>query len=283
MVRHCDFSEQSSIAGDDSTLRPDLVVRTCPAASTSSSTPRRRCRACSTPTRRATRRSASATCATTPGCCASTSSSLADKAYWSGLDSAPDFVVMFLPGEHLYGAALEADPALIEDAMARAGADRHPDHAAGHAARGRLRLAAGAGGRVRAGDLRARPRAARPAGQALHPAGHARHAPQQHGAGVQRDRRLLRGPRAARRPPVRRARRGGRGPGAARARAGHAQRPQRARGRAGRGRRPGRIAAGTRERRSRARDPAPARGTGRASGDRPRGWRAADSRQSYWA
>ena len=44
---------------------------------------------------------------------------LADKAYWAGLDSAPDFVVMFLPGEHLYGAALEADPTLIEDAMAR--------------------------------------------------------------------------------------------------------------------------------------------------------------------
>ena len=45
--------------------------------------------------------------------------SLADKAYWAGMDSAPDFVVMFLPGEHLYGAALEADPTLIEDAMAR--------------------------------------------------------------------------------------------------------------------------------------------------------------------
>ena len=45
--------------------------------------------------------------------------SLADKAYWDQLDSAPDFVVMFLPGEHLYGAALEADPGLIEDAMAQ--------------------------------------------------------------------------------------------------------------------------------------------------------------------
>ena len=44
--------------------------------------------------------------------------SLAEKAYWEQLDSAPDFVVMFLPGEHLYGAALEADPGLLEDAMA---------------------------------------------------------------------------------------------------------------------------------------------------------------------
>src|ERR1039458_9173683 len=44
---------------------------------------------------------------------------LAEKTYWAGLDSTPDFVVMFLPGEHLYGAALDADPALIEDAMAR--------------------------------------------------------------------------------------------------------------------------------------------------------------------
>src|ERR1700761_6816055 len=44
---------------------------------------------------------------------------LADKAYWDGMETAPDFVVLFLPGEHLYSSALEADPELIEDAMAR--------------------------------------------------------------------------------------------------------------------------------------------------------------------
>jgi DNA recombination protein RmuC len=44
---------------------------------------------------------------------------LADKAYWASLDSAPDMVVMFLPGESLLGPALEADASLLEDAMAQ--------------------------------------------------------------------------------------------------------------------------------------------------------------------
>src|SRR5205085_3727151 len=42
---------------------------------------------------------------------------LADKAYWSRLDSTPDMVVMFLPGESLLAPALEADPCLLQDAM----------------------------------------------------------------------------------------------------------------------------------------------------------------------
>jgi DNA recombination protein RmuC len=44
---------------------------------------------------------------------------LADKAYWSRLDTTPDMVVMFLPGESLLGPALEADPSLMQDAMAQ--------------------------------------------------------------------------------------------------------------------------------------------------------------------
>ncbi len=118
MVRYCDFVEQAPVAGDESTLRPDLVVSlpggkhvvvdakaplqgVLDAYQARDEEERQRHLRDHA---RLLRRHVKA---------------LADKAYWAGLDSAPDIVVMFLPGEHLYGAALEADPTLIEDAMAR--------------------------------------------------------------------------------------------------------------------------------------------------------------------
>jgi DNA recombination protein RmuC len=118
MVRHCDYVEQSSLPGEGSPLRPDLVVRlpgdkrvvvdakaplqgVLDAYEARDEEERQRHLRDHA---RLLRKHVKA---------------LADKSYWSGLDSAPDFVIMFLPGEHLYSSALEADPTLLEDAMSR--------------------------------------------------------------------------------------------------------------------------------------------------------------------
>jgi DNA recombination protein RmuC len=44
---------------------------------------------------------------------------LAARSYWDGLTETPDFVVMFIPGENFYAAAVERDPGLFEDAAAQ--------------------------------------------------------------------------------------------------------------------------------------------------------------------
>jgi DNA recombination protein RmuC len=118
MVKHCDFVEQVSLGGEDGPLRPDLVVRMpggkqvmvdakAPLQGVLDAYQARDEEERQQHLRdhaRLLRKHVRA---------------LSHKSYWSQLESAPDFVVLFLPGEHLYGAALEVDAALIEDAMAQ--------------------------------------------------------------------------------------------------------------------------------------------------------------------
>jgi DNA recombination protein RmuC len=118
MVRHCDFLEQSSLPGQEGVLRPDLIVKLpggkqvvvdakAPLQGVLDAYQARDDQEREQHLRdhaRLLRKHVKA---------------LADKAYWAGLDCTPDLVVLFLPGESLYGSALEADPSLIEDAMSR--------------------------------------------------------------------------------------------------------------------------------------------------------------------
>ena len=44
---------------------------------------------------------------------------LGGKEYWRGLEPSPEFVVMYIPGDHFLGAALEVSPGLWEEAIER--------------------------------------------------------------------------------------------------------------------------------------------------------------------
>jgi DNA recombination protein RmuC len=118
MVRYCDFCEQSSLGGEESTLRPDLVVN-LPGSKHVVVDAKAPLQGVLDAYEARDEEQRQGFLRDHARLLRKHVKMLADKAYWAELDSAPDLVVMFLPGEHLYGAALDADPSLIEDAMAR--------------------------------------------------------------------------------------------------------------------------------------------------------------------
>ena len=119
MVEHVDFAEQVSFQGQEGNmLRPDMVVslpgdKRIPVDAKAPPLPDLGVEETRDLPLRVDRLAAHARGLK------SHVNQLAGKEYWSRLDGSPDFVVMFLPGENVYSAALEADPALMEYAMRR--------------------------------------------------------------------------------------------------------------------------------------------------------------------
>ncbi|MGI8431639.1 MAG: DNA recombination protein RmuC [Chthoniobacterales bacterium] len=113
MVDHCDFFEQTSVQTEEGRLRPDLVVH-LPAGKTVVVDAKASLNAylealeVADDTARVARLEQHAAQVRTH------IEQLSRKAYWEQFQNAPDFVILFLPGEMFFSAALERDPSLIE-------------------------------------------------------------------------------------------------------------------------------------------------------------------------
>jgi len=118
MSEHCDFEEQVTSDSEEGRRRPDLIVR-LPAdreivvdakvsleayldAISADSDERRK---------EAMDRHASQI--------RNHMNALADKRYWDQFNRAPEFVVMFIPGESFFSAAVDVDGSIIEDGLER--------------------------------------------------------------------------------------------------------------------------------------------------------------------
>src|SRR4051812_1634430 len=118
MLKHCDFTEQDSVDTEEGRLRPDLVVKLpggrhivvdakAPINSYLDAN-----EASDDEVRRAKMREHTQLVR-------GHLQALSRKSYWEQFQPTPEFVVMFIPGEAFYSAALESDPTLLDTAFAQ--------------------------------------------------------------------------------------------------------------------------------------------------------------------
>ena len=118
MLEHCDFDSQPTVGEDGSRLRPDVIIR-LPGNRTvviDSKVPLSSyLDAVDEPDEGARKLKLKAHSAQLRA----HSDALGRKGYWQHVGDSPEFVVLFLPSEVFFSAALEHDPLLIEDSFTR--------------------------------------------------------------------------------------------------------------------------------------------------------------------
>ena len=113
MVAHCDFTEQTTIEGDGGRLRPDVLVR-LPGGKLIVVDSKVPLDAYLQATEAATDEERGVHLARHARQTRDHITKLASKGYQSQLESSPELVVMFVPSDGIYHAALSEDPSLIE-------------------------------------------------------------------------------------------------------------------------------------------------------------------------
>ncbi|WP_232020261.1 DNA recombination protein RmuC [Sulfuriflexus mobilis] len=118
MVEHCDFYEQQHVDTDEGRMRPDMIIRLpdrreivvdvkTPLDSYLNAIEANDDAVREEHLKQHTRKVRDRI------------RELSAKAYWNQFKDAPDFVVLFIPGDQFLSAALERDPNILEDAMSK--------------------------------------------------------------------------------------------------------------------------------------------------------------------
>jgi len=118
MVHNCDFREQETREGDGVRIRPDMIVR-LPGDRSIVVDAKVPLTAYLDAVSAPDETSRNAALLRHSQQVAEHVRQLSSKQYWNQFQPAPELVVLFLPGDHFFSAALESRPDLIEEALAK--------------------------------------------------------------------------------------------------------------------------------------------------------------------